>query len=131
MWQPKRLTPITEGPAEESFYERSSKDFVLHRPIGYKKSTSIVYERNTQIPQKDYKPYILQSCHKTDWTVPRARLVDLARESAFFVPTRFIFFRDDDICVGSQIADISLADVIHGSIPMTENHASAILTQVS
>ncbi len=74
---------------------------------------------------------MLQSCNRRDWIVPCCQLVDIAKESKFFVSTHFVFPDEEDVYIGSQIADICLTDVIDGSISMTEDHASAILTQVS
>jgi hypothetical protein len=117
--------PVTEVPAKVTSAKKSREDFILPRPIGRKKLTLLVYERG------DYKPHVLQSCNRRDWTVPRCRLVDIARKSKFFVSTHFVFPHEEDVYIGSQIADICLADIIDGSISMTEDHASAILTQVS
>lgn len=116
---------MTEVQAKVTPAKRSREDFILPRPIGHKRLTLLVYER------KDYKPHVLQSCNKRDWTVPRCQLVDIARESKFFISTHFVFPHEEDVYIGSQVAEMCLADVIDCSISMTEDHASAILTQVS
>lgn len=123
--QRTKRPPVTEVLSEATSSNRSREDFILPRPIGRKKLALLVYER------KDYKPHVLQSCNRGDWTVPRCRLVDIARESELFVSTHFVFPHEEDVYIGSQVADMCLADVIDGSISMTEDHASAILTQVS
>lgn len=124
MRQAKR-PPVTDVVAEATSAKRSREDFILPRPIGRKKLASLVYER------KGYTPHVLQSCNRRDWTVPRCQLVEIARDSKFFVSTHFVFSHEDDVYIGSQVADMCLADIIGGSISMTEDHASAILTQVS
>lgn len=124
MRQTKR-PPVIEVLAEATSSKWSREDFILPRPIGHKKLALLVYER------KGYTPHVLQSCNRRNWTVPRSRLVEIARESKFFVSTHFVFPHEEDVYIGSQIADMCLADVIGGSISMTEDHASAILTQVS
>lgn len=111
-------------------FERTRKDFELCRPIGHKQSASYVYERSDD-KEVDFEPHVLQSCPKQLWTEARAQLVDIARKSPCFVSTNFVFPHGDDICVASQVEDICLIDIINGTLPMTEDHASAILTQVS
>jgi hypothetical protein len=118
-----------KGAADGSSTEQNRKDFDLCRPIG--RSAWLVYERNKRDREKDYEPHVLQSCHKQHWTEPRAQLVDIARESRFFVRTNFVFPEGDDICIASHPEDICLVDMIDGTMPMTEEHASAVLTQVS
>jgi hypothetical protein len=129
MRRTSKLPPVKEVPAEESFAERTREDFVLERRIG--KRTWLVYERNKRNVEEDYKGHVLQDCEGRDWTVPRARLVDIAREHKSLVPTHFVFPHEEGICIVSRIADICLADIVDGSSTITEEHTSAILTQVS
>jgi hypothetical protein len=126
MWRPtSKLPTVAEEPAEYSVELRSFQDFILPRSVGRKGSARYVYERNS------YEPHLLQSCNKQDWTVPRSQLVEAAKQSRFFVSTHFVYSHKREVYVGSQIADMCLADIIWGSISLTEDHASAILTQVS
>jgi hypothetical protein len=135
---PQRLLPVTEelaGELAEKSYVERTPDFVLLLPIGTKRSAAYVFEQNKATNEKECVAYIQQSCNKRKWTRPRARLVEIskehiARERPSFIATHFVFHKGEDVHVISQIADICLADIIE-AFEMTEDHASAILTQVS
>jgi len=47
-----------------------------------------------------------------------------------FLATKCVFSRDETICVGSEMSDMSLADIIDCNIPLKETHVSMILSQV-
>ena len=111
--------------------ERTREDFEHWRSIGYNQSAWYAYERNHYNKETDYEPHVIKDCPRKDWTRPRAQLVEIARRSNFFVPTNFVFPHGDDITIASKVEDICLSDMIAGTISMTEDHASAILTQVS
>jgi hypothetical protein len=53
MWRPKVPIVPKEGPAEESYAQRSQKDFVRDEPIGKKCLDFYVYD------QKGGKPHVL------------------------------------------------------------------------
>ncbi|KAH0545342.1 hypothetical protein FGG08_000641 [Glutinoglossum americanum] len=91
--------------------------------LGHSGLTRIVYEQET------FRPHIFQSCQK-NITKERFLLAEIARDSDLFIPTHFIFSYRDNICVGSKVAGICLADVIDCTIPLTEGHASSILQKV-
>ena len=125
------LLPVREELDEESEQE----PFVLPRRIG--KFAWYIYERNKdcrernkECREKDYLPHVLQLCKRDQWTKPRAQLVDIARESPFFIATHSVFPHEEPVRILSQVADICLAHVIETTV-MTEEHASAILTTVS
>jgi hypothetical protein len=124
---PSRPSPVREELDEESYAKRA-RDFVLRRRIG--RLTWYIYERNPECDEKGYSPHVEQICDRVEWTKPRAQLVDIARESRSFVATHSVFPHEEPVRVLSQVADICLAHVIETNI-MTEEHASAILTQVS
>jgi hypothetical protein len=88
------------------------------------KSTSIIFDR------KNHDPSVLQHCNINNWTELRHLLADLAKTNEFLISTYSIFSLDKEIYIKSQLADICLADIISCSLPVTEEHASAILTQV-
>jgi hypothetical protein len=114
----RKLELITES------FDKSLYDFErLAMPLGT--STQIIFERNT------YTPYVLQWCKKNYETNIRVSLAELARTSPAFLPTRFIFDNCDTVYVGSQYADICLADIIGCTMSMNERHVSAILKPVS
>lgn len=116
---------------KESYAKRSRDSFILDCLIGCRQSALYVYKQNKQNKKQNYSPHVLQSCHEKRWTVPRAWLVNIARECESFVATHFVFSHKEDIYVVSQIADMCLADVIDETLEMTEDYASAELTQVS
>ncbi|KAH6666369.1 kinase-like domain-containing protein [Halenospora varia] len=94
--------------------------------LGEWRSTWIIRERATN------KPYILQSCEESNWTTYRERLLDLAMKHSSFITPRYQFSRWNRVFICSDIAfsGICLADLIGGTIPMTEKHASSIIKQV-
>ncbi len=73
--------------------------------------------------------HALQDCAAEDWTDERATVARIARTNIGLVGTHFIFQDNNRIYVASDIADISLADIIPCSI-LNEIQVSAILRQV-
>ncbi|KAH8797852.1 hypothetical protein F5884DRAFT_758946 [Xylogone sp. PMI_703] len=90
-------------------------------------STTIVYTRKT------FDEYVLQYCKSLQWSQYRTRLIELTRAengNPLFIATHFIFPYKNCIYVGSEVAYISLYDIISSTIPMTDDHISAILRQI-
>lgn len=88
-------------------------------------TTKIFYEKRT------FTPHVVQFCRKRYVSKESLQLVDLARTSKSFIKTHFTFSWGDTLYIGSQVADMCLADIVHCSLKMTEAHAAAILNQVS
>jgi hypothetical protein len=81
--------------------------------------------------RKTLKQYVLQSCHQSAWTLPRLRLVELAKQRAdLFVAPKFLFFQRETAYVCSNLAGICLAELIDSTIVIQEIQAAAIIKQV-
>jgi len=75
--------------------------------------------------------YVLQSCHQSEWSLPRWKLLELAKKRAdLFVAPKFMFFRNDTVYVCSSISGICLAELIDSTIGIKETQAAAIIKQV-
>jgi hypothetical protein len=114
----RKLELVTES-SDKNFHDFEP----LAIPLGT--STQIISERGTGTP------YVLQWCKKDRGANVRVSLAELARSCTNFVPTRFIFDDYDTVYVGSQYADICLADIIGCNMSMNETHVSAVLKPVS
>jgi len=91
-------------------------------------STVICYQEKTG----DF--VVLKSCTESDYSTSRKKLVEMARsdeENALFLLTKCVFNYNDNVYVGSELSDMSLADIIECSIALEEKHLSTILNQVS
>jgi len=120
------LHSITEHKDEE-FLSKKWEDFDHSQKLGLGVwgSTWTVRDKTTS------KEYVLQSCHQSDWTLPRLRLLELARQSDdLFVAPKFMFFQRERAYVCSDIAGICLAELIDGTIAIQEIQAAAIIKQV-
>jgi hypothetical protein len=76
------------------------------------------------------KAHVLQDCAAEDWTDQRAKVAQIARANINLICTHFMFQDNNRIYVASEIADISLADIIPCAILIDEPQVSAILRQV-
>jgi hypothetical protein len=117
-----QLHPIAELPEGNGPLERFDHLYTL--ALGFSNATLIVYEQMTMIR------HVLQFCGRQNWTKHRCAIVEAARTSTSLVNTHFVIYEEDRVYVGSQLADMCLADMIHCS-EMTEVHVSAILRQVN
>ena len=91
-------------------------------------TTSICYQKDTN------ESVVLKLCEKKDFTPLRQQLVTMAGlygDDAAFLSTKCLFNYKQNVYVGSQLSDMSLADIIECSIPLEEEHVSTILNQVS
>jgi hypothetical protein len=93
--------------------------------------TRIVYEVSRDEKQRLLGRHVLQWCLKSDFDSYRTELLRIAEENRHFVNYNLAFPHQDRYYVGSQLAYVCLADVIASSIPIGEEEAVAILTQVS
>jgi len=114
-------TPLL-GPTDEISIDSFDHKFSI--PIGY--STGVFTEIGT------LRDHVVQFSSNEGWHSARSQLVDIAKcGSSSLVPTRYVFQYQDHYFICSERADACLADVIDCSFSMTEDAASAILTQVS
>ncbi|KAE9373856.1 hypothetical protein N431DRAFT_456582 [Stipitochalara longipes BDJ] len=74
--------------------------------------------------------YILQDCAAEDWTDQRAKIAQIARANSALICTHLMFRDNNRVYVASQIADMSLADIIPCSILIDELQVSAIIGQL-
>ena len=117
------LTTIHEVIEEEGPLERfdNSKTLVL----GFGEFTCIVQDRTT------LSTHILQYCDSKDWSEGCSRVVELGKTNSCLVSTHFTFRNEGRVYVGSQIADMCLADIIFCTLPINEEEASVVIRQVS
>ena len=142
-WQHQRprstltgLPTLAEGPEDNQTLAKGPEDvqtvieddplnlFEHSQSLALGEATFIVFEKTTGLP------HILQSCKKENWTAGRSILADIARTSNFLVCTENYFESAGRVYMVSQIADMSLADIIPCSISLSDAHISAILKQV-
>ena len=135
MMEPKKFyaTPYSiqcpfDERLESSLVVKCWDDFDHSQTLHFPGSTTdIVYERN-------HDDHILQRCKKQEWSSCRAKLIEIThaeKKNELFIATRFMFSYRDYVYVGSDIADICLADIIYCTIPMIDHHVSAISKQAS
>lgn len=96
-------------------------------------STSIVFQKVFD-NKRDIPNYmVLRSCYQYDFTPEKRKLVEMAQahDNSYFLATRSIFNYNQKVFVGSELSDISLADIIDCTIPINETQLSTILYQVS
>lgn len=93
--------------------------------------TRIVYELSRDEPRFIRRAHILQWCPKGDLSIYRTMLLGIAKQNEHLIKSNFMLQHKERCYVGSQIANICLADVIYCSIPMSEDDVASILTQVS
>jgi hypothetical protein len=93
--------------------------------LGFGESTTIVQDRKT------LSTHILQYCDSKDWSEGCERVVELGKANNYLVSTHFTFRTQGRIYVGSQIADMCLADIIFCTLPINEEEVSAVIKQVS
>jgi hypothetical protein len=120
------LGSIAENKDEE-FLSKRWEDFDHSQKVGLGVwgSAWTIKDRTTSTE------YVLQSCHQSEWTLPRLRLVELARQRAdLFVAPKYMFFRGETTYVCSEVAGICLAEFIDGTMAIKEIQAASILKQV-
>lgn len=120
------LRSITEHKDEEFLSKRwEDFDHSQKMSLGVWGSAWIVRDRVTSTK------YVLQSCNQSEWTLPRLRLLELARRrSDLFVAPKFMFFRGETAYVCSNIGGICLAELIDSTMAIQESQAAAIIRQV-
>ncbi|KAF7880472.1 uncharacterized protein EAF02_007318 [Botrytis sinoallii] len=125
---------LVEKSTTESNYQNMKWEDFNHQQtlvLGYTNSTFIAYPKETK--RSPRSEYVLKSCTIRNYTPERLRLVDLAREpsgSEFFLTTLCVFRFEERMYVGSELSDVSLEDIIHCTIHLSEDHLSAVLIQV-
>jgi hypothetical protein len=94
--------------------------------LGSTESTSIVFEKINP------GHVALRFCQLSGFSAEKKRLVHIAQkaEQTGFLTTRCIFNYEQKVYVGSELLDMSLADIIDCTIPLQEVHLSTILSQV-
>lgn len=121
-----RLCTIEENEDEEFMSKRwEDFDHTQKVPAGVKLFPWTVRDKTTS------KRYVLQSCPNSEWNKARIYLLQLSRQRCdLFVTPKFFFSRGNQVYVCSEIAGISLAEVIGATLAMTELHAAAIIKPV-
>lgn len=140
---PGGLSPIAEEEAKEEIqyrwadFDHANSLFRTFRAGNTSKTeeehdkTRIVYELSRGAGAFIRKAHLLQWCRKEDFSVCRSMLLNIASDDEGFLSHNFRLTHRDRCYVGSEIASICLADMIYCSVSIKEEHASAILTQVS
>jgi hypothetical protein len=80
---------------------------------------------------KTYNNMVLRFCPVELYTAQRRYLVELELPSPGLLVTKGVFNHGDLVYVASELSDVSLADIIDGTISLQEVHISTILGQVS
>jgi hypothetical protein len=112
---------------DEDFLSKRWEDFDHSQKVGL----GVWGSAWTVKDRKTSADYVLQSCHQSEWTLPRLRLVELAKQRTdLFVAPRYMFFRSETAYVCSNIAGFCLAELIDGTIAIQEIQAAAIIKQV-
>src|SRR5882757_1975252 len=94
---------------DEEFLSRRWEDFDHSQKVGLGVWGSAWTIRD----KKTSTQYVLQSCHQSQWSLPRFRLLELARQrNDLFVAPRFMFFRGETAYVCSNVAGVCLAELI-------------------
>ncbi len=120
------LRSIAENNDEE-FLSKRWEDFDHSQKVGL----GVWGSAWTVKDRKTSTEYVLQSCHQSEWTLARLRLLELARQRAdLFVAPKYMFFRSETTYVCSNIAGLCLAEFIDGTIAIQEIQAAAIIKQV-
>jgi hypothetical protein len=101
--------------------------------LGFSGSTSIIFTRQ---PLDKYNCAVLRFCDEVAFTAEKRRLVETALAETALANERFLtvlcsFSYNQKIFVVSELADISLADIIDCTIPLQEIQLATILDQVS
>lgn len=112
---------------DEAFLSKRWEDFDHSQKIilGIWGSAWSIRDRQTN------ERLILQSCPQRSFTGTRYRLLEIARRRAdLFATPKFLFFRNQHIYVCSEIAGLSLAEVIDSTTLITEAQVATILKRV-
>lgn len=99
--------------------------------LGCQGSTSLVFRKDFDSKRDTLNYMVLRFCDRCDFTPEKSQLVEMAYDNASFLSTGCLFDYNQKVFVGSELADMSLADIIDCTIPMDEVHLSTILDQVS
>ena len=100
--------------------------------LGGSGSTSLVFTKNSDPGSPGPNYFTLRSYSQVKFTPERRRLIELASaEENLFLSVRCVFNQNQRLYVGTELSDMSLADIVDCSIPVNEIHLSAILGQVS
>jgi hypothetical protein len=115
----------TGGPKEVLQWDDFDYSQTLH--LGFSESTSVVYRKNT------FEPTVIRSTSKVSYNKVKRGLVEMTRAHLnlkSFMLTVCVIKYSSKIFVGSELSDISLAEMIDYTISFLECHLSAILSQV-
>lgn len=101
--------------------------------LGDSGSTSLVFRKDFDTESAMPNYFTLRACHPSDFTAEKKQLVEMAvfHNNALFLHVRCAYSYGQQLFVGSELADMSLADIIDCTIPIDEVHLSAVLHQVS
>ncbi|KAH8787539.1 hypothetical protein F5882DRAFT_461552 [Hyaloscypha sp. PMI_1271] len=121
-------TQVDHGNAssrEVAHWEDLDHTQTLH--LGDSEATRIVYQKLTF----DYA--VLRSCPETEYTSEKKALVELSRTQSnmHLLSTAWVFSYKRRLHVGSELSDMSLADIIDCTISLEEIHVKTILHQVA
>jgi hypothetical protein len=94
--------------------------------LGLSGSTSIVFPRQ---PLSNSDCAVLRFCDEVAFTAEKRGLVETAINE-HFLSVRCLFSYDRKFFVGSELSDMSLADIIDCTIALREIHLATILAQV-
>ncbi|KAG9240687.1 hypothetical protein BJ878DRAFT_524820 [Calycina marina] len=92
-------------------------------------STWIVYTNQSNV--QDFEYIVLRCGEKRHFTTEKLALLKCARERTnTFLSTLCTFEHNRRIFVGSELLDMSLADIIDCTIPLQEVHIATVIKQV-
>jgi hypothetical protein len=93
---------------------------------------SLVFTKISDRESHEPHYFALRSCNRVEPTPERRRLIEVASgDENLFLTVRCLFDHNQRVHVGTELSDMSLADIVDCSIPVNEIHLSAILAQVS
>ena len=124
--------PVTGGsqPASTTLLRWEDIDDSQTLDLGGLGGTSLVFTKDSERPGPNY--FALRSYNQAEFTPERRRLIELASaDENLFLEVHCLFDHNRKVYVGTELSDMSLADIIDCTMPINEVQLSAVLGQVS
>jgi hypothetical protein len=100
--------------------------------LGDPGGTSIVFTKESSPESHEPSYFVLRCSAQVEFTPARRRLLELASaDEDLFLAVRCVLHRSQKVYVGTELSDMSLADIIDCTISINEIQLSAILSKVS
>ena len=121
------LEPLLENIAHRQRWEEFDHSQTL--VLGDMNTTSIVFQKYPE--NKAFGLAVLRFCERKHFTDEKRKLLEAAgQKSQLFLSTLCVFEHNRKIFVGSELSDMSLADIIDCTIPLQEIHVATVTKQV-